>query len=229
MFGWSSQDIAAGGLLCPDNWHILKGKTPPLNNWPESEHFTEIALMGSASWQGYLAQYMQRGNGIYWLSVSLSLPCFAWCTVGVTLAVSIHLEKKQHWNSARDRNKKKRQKKEKHNARLSVSLWRWHRLERNPITTVTVTSAVLAASHSFKAELTVESQRVGGDPVQPTTILKLCRFGVLQHVNYIAQCSICPENSLTFAVQLIFAQVWTHDDQINGQFLNELNNHVTWQ
>lgn len=79
-------------------------------------------------------------------------------------------------------------------------------MERNPITTVTVASAVLAASRSFKAELTVERQRVGGDPVQPTTILKLCRFGLLQHANYIAQCSICPENSLTFPVQLIFAE-----------------------
>lgn len=80
-------------------------------------------------------------------------------------------------------------------------------MERNPITTVTVTSAVLAASHSFKAKLTVKRQRVGGDPVQPTTISKLCRFGLLQHANYIAQCSASPENSLTFAVELFLLKV----------------------
>lgn len=210
MFGWSSWDFAAGSLLCPDNWHILKGKTLPLNNWPESEHFTEIALMGSTGGQWYLAQYMQRGNGIYWLPVSLSLPCFAWGTVGITLTVSIHLEKQQHWNSGRNGIFKK-----KNNAHLSVSLWRWHGLERNPITTVTVTSAMLAALHAFKV---VERQRVGGDPVQPTDILKLCRFGLLQHVNYIAQCSICPGNSLTFAVQLILAQAMM-DSLVTVSFL----------
>lgn len=56
-------------------------------------------------------------------------------------------------------------------------------------------------------------------------------FGLLrQHVNYKAQCSMCPENSLTFAAQLISAQRTDvhlshrvlHDDQMNSV----LNTHA---
>lgn len=93
---WLCLFEAAGTLLQGDYCAQTTGaflKTLPLNNWPESEHFTEIALMGNTVGQWYLAQYMQRENGIYWLPASLSLPCFAWYTIGVTLAVCIHLRK----------------------------------------------------------------------------------------------------------------------------------------
>lgn len=55
----------------------------------------------------------------------------------------VQLEKQPNLNSGREGDKR-----QKHNPCLSGSLWRWHRLRRNTITTVTVTSL------SVKDELT---------------------------------------------------------------------------